>query len=75
MTLERNKLNKINANTFNGLQNLKNLDLYGNKFIFIDKDAFKCLGNLKKITYSDCQRKFFDSILFENKSIEKLAWF
>ncbi len=60
------KINYINSNTFNGLINLKEINLTGNELKEIHKDTLNGLINLKVVNFGGNQIKELNAELFKN---------
>ena len=58
----------LESNMFNGLINLKELNLEGSKFTIIQKDAFKGLSNLELLNMKllDINNDYLDDTIFED---------
>ncbi|XP_074983871.1 relaxin receptor 1 isoform X3 [Caretta caretta] len=72
MSLKRNQLRKLSADSFKKYQDLKNLYLQNNKIRTVSAHAFKGLYNLTKLYLSHNKITFLKPGVFED--LHKLEW-
>ncbi|XP_053886260.1 relaxin receptor 1 isoform X1 [Malaclemys terrapin pileata] len=72
MSLKRNQLRKLSADSFKKYQDLKNLFLQNNKIRAVSEHAFKGLYNLTKLYLSHNKITFLKPGVFED--LHKLEW-
>ena len=70
--LDKNDIEKIEKDAFNGLEKLEELDLSGNKITEIEKDAFNGLKNLEMLDLLGNKLTSLPERIF--KSLVNLEW-
>ena len=66
--LSKQKIVSIDANTFQGLSNLKSLNLFSNPLRSIDANAFQGLSNLEKLNLRGHELRSIDANTFQGLS-------
>jgi len=73
--LSKQKIVSIDANTFQGLSNLKSLNLFSNPLRSIDANAFQGLSNLEELNLRGHELRSIDANTFQGLSNIKWLYF